>query len=129
MFVRNEPGVFCQPHDGKRHEATSRGFVMSIARLPEVSSLLHGFCLALYIRKIRAIRSSVVKKCLVLASSAALTGKSCTFDNFILACHHCDSIFAACVSRQDLPHDVSMHIRGAEVAAGIAIGEFLVVQA
>lgn len=31
-------------------------------------------------------------------------------------------------SRDDLPHDVSMHIRGAEVAAGIAVGEFFVIQ-
>ena len=40
-----------------------------------------------------------------------------------------DSIFTSSLSRKDLLHDVSMYIRGAEVAAGIAIGEFLVVQA
>ena len=71
---RNDRAISCSPHDCKRHDATSRGFVMSSGRWPEVSEPLPGFRLVLCIRKIRAIRSPVVKKCLVLASSAALAG-------------------------------------------------------
>jgi hypothetical protein len=54
---------------------------MSSGRWPEVSEPLPGFRLVLCIRKIRAIRSPVVKKCLVLASSAALAGNHAHLTN------------------------------------------------